>query len=177
MSQGESTNMSETKSEIKGERRSYDIMDATDRPPVEVAVGVLIERDAQGTETRFLLTSRPEGKVYAGYWEFPGGKLEAGETVELALRRELQEEIGITIEAAHPWQVELMEYPHAKVRLNFCKVYAWSGELVMREGQQMAWQSLPVDVVPVLPGTIPVLQWLSAERGHEGPTHTEASEA
>jgi 8-oxo-dGTP diphosphatase len=168
MSQGEGTNMG------KGERRSYDIMDATDRPPVEVAVGVLIERDAHGVETRFLLTSRPEGKVYAGYWEFPGGKLEAGETVEQALRRELQEEIGITIEAAHPWQVELMEYPHAKVRLNFCKVYAWSGEMVMREGQQMAWQTLPVEMVPVLPGTIPVLQWLAAERGHKGPTHAEA---
>jgi len=157
-----------SRGENKPERRAYDIMDATDRPPVEVAVGVLIERDAQGMETRFLLTSRPEGKVYAGYW------LETGETVEQALRRELQEEIGITIEAAHPWQVELMEYPHAKVRLNFCKVYAWSGDLVMREGQQMAWQTLPVDMVPVLPGTIPVLQWLAAERGHQGPTHSNA---
>ena len=58
-----------------------------DRPITEVAVGVLI--DAQG---RFLLTTRPPGKVYAGYWEFPGGKLEAGETVAQALRRELQEE-------------------------------------------------------------------------------------
>ena len=66
------------------ERKSYHVMEATDRPPVEVAVGVLIERDAHGREARFLLTSRPEGKVYAGYWEFPGGKLEAGETVEQA---------------------------------------------------------------------------------------------
>jgi 8-oxo-dGTP diphosphatase len=68
----------------KVERKAYHVMDATDRVPVEVAVGVLIERDAQGRETRFLLTSRPQGKVYAGYWEFPGGKLEAGETVEQA---------------------------------------------------------------------------------------------
>ena len=110
------------------ERKSYHVMDATDRKPVEVAVGVLIERDAQGRETRFLLTSRPEGKVYAGYWEFPGGKLEAGETVEQALRRELHEEIGVTIGEAHPWQVEIMDYPHARVRLNFCKVYDWQGE-------------------------------------------------
>ena len=136
------------------------------RVPVEVAVGVLI--DAQG---RFLLTSRPPGKVYAGYWEFPGGKLEASETVEQALRRELQEEIGVTIGAVEPWKVELMDYPHARVRLHFCKVFAWSGAFEMREGQQMSWQALPVQVVPVLPGTIPVLQWLAAERGHTGLTH------
>lgn len=153
------------------DRKSYHVMDATDRPPVDVAVGVLIERDDEGREGRFLLTSRPEGKVYAGHWEFPGGKLEAGETVEQALRRELIEELGIDIESAHPWKVELMDYPHARVRLHFCKVFAWSGEFEMREGQQMSWQRLPVQVVPVLPGTIPVLQWLAAERDHSGLTH------
>ncbi|OWQ93680.1 8-oxo-dGTP diphosphatase MutT [Roseateles aquatilis] len=144
---------------------------ATDRVPVEVAVGVLVRRDAHGRETEFLMTSRPEGKVYAGYWEFPGGKLETGETVEQALRRELHEELGITIAAAHPWKIELMEYPHAKVRLNFCKVYDWQGEFEMREHQAMSWQSLPVQVAPVLPGTIPVLQWFAAERFHVGATH------
>lgn len=144
---------------------------ATDRVPVEVAVGVLVQRDAAGRETAFLLTSRPEGKVYAGYWEFPGGKLEAGETVEQALRRELQEELGITIGAAHPWKIELMEYPHAKVRLHFCKVYDWLGDFEMREQQAMSWEQLPVQVQPVLPGTIPVLQWFAAERDHAGPTH------
>lgn len=155
------------------ERKSYHVMDATDRPPVDVAVGVLIERDAEGHEGRFLLTSRPPGKVYAGHWEFPGGKLEAGETVEAALRRELDEELGITIGEAQVWKVELMDYPHARVRLHFCKVHAWSGTFEMREGQDMAWQRLPVDVVPVLPGTIPVLQWLADERGHTGPTHRD----
>ena len=158
----------------KPERKPYHVMDATDRVPVEVAVGVLIERDAQGREGSFLLTSRPQGKVYAGYWEFPGGKLEAGETVEQALRRELHEELGITIGEAHLWQVELMDYPHARVRLHFCKVYQWQGEFEMREGQHMAWQCLPVDMTPVLPATLPVLQWLAAERGHTGLTHFEA---
>lgn len=153
------------------EAKSYHVMEATDRVPVEVAVGVLIERDAQGLETRFLMTSRPEGKVYAGHWEFPGGKVESGESIEQALRRELIEELGITIGQAHPWQIEVMDYPHAKVRLNFCKVYDWTGDLDMREGQQMAWQTLPVEVVPVLPGTVPVLIWLAEERGHEGVTH------
>jgi 8-oxo-dGTP diphosphatase len=137
-----------------------------DRQAVEVAVGVLI--DAAG---RFLLTSRPHGKVYAGYWEFPGGKLEAGESVEQALRRELHEELGITIGAAHLWHVELVDYPHALVRLHFCKVFAWSGEFEMRERQQMAWQDLPVQVAPVLPGTVPVLRWFARERGFAGETH------
>lgn len=142
---------------------------AAQRTAVEVAVGILLRSDGE-----FLLTSRPRGKVYEGYWEFPGGKLEAGETVEQALRRELHEEIGITIGEAHPWQIEVMDYPHARVRLHFCKVYQWQGEFEMREGQHMAWQSLPVEAVPVLPGTIPVLQWLAAERGHQGLTHHEA---
>ena len=130
------------------------------RTPVDVAVGVLF--DASG---RFLLTSRPSDKVYAGYWEFPGGKLEPGESVEGALRRELHEELGITIGAAQPWKIELVDYPHARVRLHFCKVFAWSGAFEMRERQQMSWQSLPVGVEPVLPGTLPVLRWLAEEAG------------
>ncbi|WP_395055958.1 NUDIX domain-containing protein [Polaromonas sp.] len=139
------------------------------RKVVDVAVGVLLRPDGD-----FLLTSRPPGKVYEGYWEFPGGKLEAGETVEQALRRELHEEIGITLGAAEPWKVELVDYPHALVRLNFCKVFDWTGDLHMREGQLFAWQRLPVDVKPVLPGTLPVLQWFAEERKFSGPTHAAA---
>ena len=137
------------------------------RKTVDVAVGVLIKPNGD-----FLLTTRPPGKVYEGYWEFPGGKLEAGETVEQALRRELIEEIGITIEAAFLWKVELVDYPHALVRLNFCKVFDWTGELNMHEGQAFAWQGLPVTVAPVLPGTVPVLAWFAAEREFAGSTHT-----
>jgi 8-oxo-dGTP diphosphatase len=129
-------------------------------------VGVLIRPDGC-----FLVTSRPEGKVYAGYWEFPGGKLEAGESVEAALRRELHEELGITIGASAAWKEELVDYPHALVRLHFRRVHQWQGEFQMREGQAMAWESLPVRSAPVLPGTVPVLRWFAAERGHEGPTH------
>lgn len=139
------------------------------RPITEVAVGVLI--NARG---EFLLTSRPAGKVYEGYWEFPGGKLEAGETVAQALRRELQEEIGITIGEALPWKTELVDYPHALVRLNFCKVTQWTGELHMREGQSYAWQTLPVQVTPVLPGTVPVLRWMAQEQNFSGATHSVA---
>ena len=127
---------------------------------VDVAVGILIRPDGD-----FLLTSRPPGKVYEGYWEFPGGKIEQGETVEQALRRELLEEIGITIGPVQVWKVEIVDYPHALVRLNFCKVFDWSGELQMHEGQTFAWQRLPVMVTPVLPGTLPVLAWFAEERG------------
>lgn len=136
---------------------------AGERPVTEVAVGVLI--DAAG---RFLLTTRPPGKAYAGYWEFPGGKVEAGETVAEALRRELQEEIGVTIGAVHPWREQVVDYPHALVRLHFCQVYDWSGELHMHEGQTFAWQTLPVTVAPVLPGTVPVLAWFETDPPQPG---------
>jgi 8-oxo-dGTP diphosphatase len=137
------------------------------RTPVDVAVGVLI--DASGN---FLLTSRPVGKVYAGYWEFPGGKVEAGESIEQALRRELHEELGITIGPAQAWHEMVMDYEHARVRLHFCKVFVWQGDFEMRESQRMAWQNLPVQVVPVLPGTVPVLAWFATERGFVGATHS-----
>jgi 8-oxo-dGTP diphosphatase len=126
------------------------------RPIVDVAVGILCRAPAQ-----YLLTTRPQGKAYAGYWEFPGGKLEAGETVEQALRRELEEEIGVTIAEAPLWRTSMVDYPHALVRLHFCRVTQWRGELMMREGQSFAWQTLPVQVTPVLPGTVPVLAWLA----------------
>ena len=140
---------------------------SADRHWVQVAVGVLVRPD-----DAFLLTSRPTGKAYAGYWEFPGGKLEAGETVEQALQRELKEEIGIDIEDCLLWKTTRIDYPHALVQLNFCKVTQWSGDLQMLESQAFAWQQLPVSLQPVLPGTVPVLQWLAQERGYTASTHS-----
>lgn len=137
---------------------------AEQRRLTEVAVGVLIRADG-----RFLLTTRPEGKVYPGYWEFPGGKQEQGESAARALERELQEELGILIGAASPWRCTTVDYPHALVRLNFFKIYQWRGELEMREGQAFSWQTLPVQVAPLLPGTLPVLQWLAEEGGASSP--------
>ena len=130
-----------------------------DRPMVEVAVGVLMQADGS-----FLLTSRPVGKPYAGYWEFPGGKLELGESIEEALSRELNEELGLTMGEAKAWKVEVVDYPHALVRLHFFKVTQWSGELQMKEQQSYAWSVLPVGVSPILPGALPVLEWLEQER-------------
>lgn len=138
----------------------------TDRAVVEVAVGILIRGDGE-----FLMTSRPKGKVYESYWEFPGGKLESGESVQDALRRELHEELGIMVLGVELWRTELVDYPHALVRLNFCKVHGWEGTLTMQEGQLSSWQQLPVQVAPVLPGTVPVLAMLAAERGFSGATH------
>jgi 8-oxo-dGTP diphosphatase len=128
------------------------------RPVTDVAVGVLTD-----PEGRVLLTTRPPGKAYAGYWEFPGGKVEPGESVEQALRRELQEEIGVTIGPVRPWRTLTVDYPHALVRLHVGRVHAWHGELQMHEGQTYAWQRLPVAVAPVLPGTVPLLRWLEDE--------------
>ncbi len=130
---------------------------------IEVAVGVL-----QRPDGCFLLTSRPPGKVYAGYWEFPGGKLEPGETVLQALERELHEELGISVMGGEPWRTQVVDYPHALVQLNFCKVLHWHGDLQMREGQAYCWQGLPVDVGPILPGAVPVLEWLALERDQAG---------
>ena len=136
------------------------------RHVTEVAVGVLI----RPSDSAFLLTSRPSGKPYAGYWEFPGGKLEEGETVFEALRRELHEELGIHVDEATAWKQEMFDYPHALVRLHFCKVTQWTSDIEMREDQDYCWCQLPVQVGPVLPGTLPVLDWFANERSFEGAT-------
>ena len=124
--------------------------------PVEV-VAAVIER-ADGS---FLLARRPRGKVYAGYWEFPGGKVEPGEPLAAAIARELHEELGIEVEIADPWIVRIYTYSHAKVRLNFFRVRAWHGEPHGKEDQQLAWQRASnVDVAPLLPANAPVLRAL-----------------
>jgi 8-oxo-dGTP diphosphatase len=125
------------------------------RTPVDVAVGILIRRDGH-----VLLASRPDGKPYSGYWEFPGGKLEPGETVAHALKRELHEELGIDIGSVCPWVVRVFDYPHALVRLHFCRVFEWSGELHGRERQSFGFFSLGALPAPLLPATVPVLRGL-----------------
>ena len=126
----------------------------------DVAAAIL--RRADGC---LLLTSRPAGKAYAGYWELPGGKLEAGESVAQALARELHEELGLAVQPAdvRPWRSLRADYPHALVRLHFCLVARWQGEPLMREGQTHTWTPLPAAVRPILPATAPALQWLHEE--------------
>ncbi|CAH1080163.1 Mutator mutT protein (7,8-dihydro-8-oxoguanine-triphosphatase) / Thiamin-phosphate pyrophosphorylase-like protein [Candidatus Nitrotoga sp. 1052] len=142
---------------------------------IEVAVGVLLrevngEADAptvnctlrgQCTYGSFLLAQRPEGKSYAGFWEFPGGKVEEGETLLQALERELHEELGIKIATAYPWLTRLHIYTHATVRLNFFRITVWQGELHGKENQQLSWQTPSnLTISPVLPANIFVLRAL-----------------
>jgi 8-oxo-dGTP diphosphatase len=129
---------------------------------VEVAAAVMLRAD--GSE--FLLAQRPEGKVYAGYWEFPGGKVEPGESVRQALIRELQEELGITVTACSPWLTRQFTYPHATVRLNFWRVTAWDGEIGITaplEHSAVDWQKIgeAATVAPILPANDPILKALS----------------
>lgn len=121
-------------------------------------VAAIIERP----DRAFLLASRPKGKAYAGWWEFPGGKVEAGETLEQALRRELHEELGITVVKAYPWIVREFDYEHARVRLNFFRVTDWTGEPHPHEGQGgLAWtQADNPTVEPILPANGPILRGL-----------------
>jgi 8-oxo-dGTP diphosphatase len=124
---------------------------------VEVAAAVIQRADGS-----FLLAQRPPGKVYAGYWEFPGGKVEPGEPVADALARELHEELGIEVERAYPWITRVFTYPHATVCLRFFRVVKWKGDPHPREDQAIAWQRLDVPMVePMLPANAPVLASLA----------------
>jgi len=124
---------------------------------VDVAAAVL-----QRPDGCFLLAQRPRGKVYEGYWEFPGGKIEQGETPSQALCRELDEELGIQAQCVYPWLTRVYRYPHAAVKLHFLRVVQWSGDPVSREEQAFAWQRRPgeLSVSPVLPANTVVLKAL-----------------
>jgi 8-oxo-dGTP diphosphatase len=125
---------------------------------IEVVAAVI-----QRPDGAFLLAQRPAGKLYAGYWEFPGGKVEPGEPLREAIARELHEELGIEVRRAHPWITRVFDYPHGTVRLNFFRVVAWDGEPHPREAQEaIAWQRLGGALVsPMLPANGPVLAALA----------------
>ncbi|MEK6592868.1 MAG: Nudix family hydrolase [Pseudomonadota bacterium] len=129
---------------------------ATLRKRIEV-VAAVIQREGGD----FLLARRPVGKAYAGYWEFPGGKIEHGESAADAIRRELHEELGIDAVLAYPWLTRDHDYKHAAVRLRFFRVVQWQGEPHGREAQQLAWQSAQAPAVaPMLPANGPILRAL-----------------
>lgn len=125
--------------------------------PVDVAVAILVRPDGC-----VLLAQRPRRKAYAGYWEFPGGKVEPDEAVVDALRREIREELGVDIERAYPWITRSFAYPHANVRLHFHRVREWRGEPRALEHQALAWRPpASVNLEPLLPANGPVLRGLA----------------
>ena len=124
---------------------------------IEVVAAVL-----QRSDGSFLLAQRPAGKVYAGYWEFPGGKIEPGESAPAALARELHEELGIDVRQCYPWLTRDYDYEHAAVRLRFYRITDWSGELHGKEDQAFAWQRIDhVTAAPVLPANGPIMRALA----------------
>ncbi|WP_114639541.1 NUDIX domain-containing protein [Polynucleobacter necessarius] len=130
------------------------------RPVTEVAAGILLDKNGC-----FLLGQRPEGKPYAGYWEVPGGKIENGESVFEALRRELQEELGIDIRSSQELIILEHDYPHAYVRLHVSIIRDWNGTPRGCEGQAFSWEPLNAEkpsVQPLLPAAWPMLERLKA---------------
>ena len=133
-------------------------MNVNNRPVTEVAAGILLD-----SEGRYLLGQRPEGKPYAGFWEVPGGKIESGESVFDALKRELQEELGIEIESSEALTVLEHDYPHAYVRLHVSIIRNWLGTPRGCEGQTLSWQTISDEgpsVAPLLPAAWPMLEKL-----------------
>lgn len=131
-------------------------MNGTTATAVDVAVGVVVRGDGA-----VLLGQRPAGKPYAGWWEFPGGKFEPGETPGQALARELHEELGLDDVVSAPWIVREHLYPHARVRLHFRRVTRWHGDPQSRELQSLVWQHPDaIRVAPLLPAAIAPIGWL-----------------
>jgi 8-oxo-dGTP diphosphatase len=126
------------------------------KPFIDVAAGMILRADGA-----LLLAERPADKPWAGWWELPGGKIEAGETTLQALARELKEELDIDVTEATPWVTYVHEYPKTIVRLAFCRVTGWTGEPTGIEGQRLAWvdPGAPLTVGPLLPATEPPLRW------------------
>lgn len=127
------------------------------KPRIDVAVAVVFNAAGQ-----VLWGCRPEGKPYAGYWEFPGGKVEPDESVWQALVRELKEELDITALEGGPWFRIEHDYAHANVRLHLYRVWSYQGTPKSLEQQAFTWASLDSsDLSPILPATEPLLPKLA----------------
>lgn len=145
----------------------YAFFESQTMPPIlYVVAGILFNEQGE-----FLLSSRPEGKPYAGYWEFAGGKIEAGETPFTALQREFMEELGIYIHSASAWLAKFYRYEHAHVHLRFFRIesHEWHGTLQARENQRWAWQRAgEFSVAPMLPANTALLKALAIPRQFSG---------
>ena len=114
---------------------------------IEASVGIIFNESFQ-----LLMAERPQSKTWSGWWEFPGGKIEKGETPLEALKRELKEEIGISVINAEKWIVRKYAYEDYEVTLHFYKVTQWSGNIEAKEEQKISWVLPENNVVsPILP--------------------------
>jgi len=128
--------------------------------PKAIAVGILIN-----TQGYCLLSTRPKGKSYAGYWEFPGGKIESQEEPFDALKRELKEEINVTVSCAKLWLTKSFSYSSVTVNLYFFLVYRWEGEILAKEGQLLSWQNpCLLTISPILKASLDVLDQLTHQK-------------
>ncbi|MEY3747224.1 MAG: mutator MutT protein [Pseudomonadota bacterium] len=132
----------------------------TDSRVTHAAVAVLVRPDGA-----VLLGQRPQGKPWAGWWEFPGGKIEAGELPIQGLQRELHEELGTEALEVYPWLTRSFDYPEKTVKLHFFMVHRWSAEPHGKEGQALVWQHPDrIEVAPLLPANAPVVKALTLPR-------------
>ena len=123
-----------------------------------VVAGVLINANK-----KILVAERPEGKVCAGLWEFPGGKIESGESQLQALKREIQEELNLVVEQASFLFTHVNTFPDRIVDLHVWKVSAWSGDVKGMENQAYDWLTLEqIDKIKFLPGNRAMLPELAA---------------
>ncbi len=131
-------------------------MHGENKAVIDVAAGIVTEPDG-----RVLMAERPPGKPWAGYWEFPGGKFESGESPVAALARELHEELGIELDQAYPWITRVYDYPERRVRLHMYRVLKWHGEPHGKEGQQICWEDpQAMQCQPLLPANDQILRYL-----------------
>jgi len=130
----------------------------TGRPAIDVAAGVLTDEHG-----RVLIAQRPPGAHQAGWWEFPGGKIDAGESPYEGLVRELREELGIEVRAADAFITYTHEYPERSVTLHVFRVAAWSGRPAPVEGQALRWERVSALMsAGVLPADLPIVSALRA---------------
>ena len=131
-------------------------MNASPKPLLLVVAAALVDADG-----RVLICQRPEGKALAGLWEFPGGKVEAGETPEACLIRELHEELGIDTRASCLASLTFASHRYDDVHLVMpvfvCRV--WKGHAIAKEGQSLSWvypkdfrnYAMPPADIPLIP--------------------------
>jgi 8-oxo-dGTP diphosphatase len=128
---------------------------------VEVVAGILADEGG-----RLLIAQRPVGKALAGRWEFPGGKLDAGETPYAALVRELREELGVEVHAARRLMRYAHDYPGRRVCLDVWTVHEWSGEPRGLDGQALRWvETGQLRVCDLLEADLPIVARLEQEHG------------